>query len=76
MKTEEADRFCRRRDFKCQTRAVAEFVSTNLGCLMLHSDKRSAVLNSLTELLATRSATVGVIGLGYVGLPLAVAVAR
>jgi len=31
---------------------------------------------SLHAVLANRKATVGVIGLGYVGLPLAVAVAR
>ena len=31
---------------------------------------------SLRRLLADRSATIGVIGLGYVGLPLAVAIAR
>src|SRR5262249_17856086 len=43
---------------------------------MLCSDKQSATLNSLNRSLLARSATVGVIGLGYVGLPLAVAVAQ
>jgi UDP-N-acetyl-D-glucosamine dehydrogenase len=43
---------------------------------MLSSDKRSANLNSVKQSLLTRSATVGVIGLGYVGLPLGVAIAQ
>jgi len=43
---------------------------------MLCSDKRSATLNSLKQSLLTRSATIGVVGLGYVGLPLAVAIAQ
>jgi len=36
----------------------------------------SSHLRSLTEKIATRQATVAVVGLGYVGLPLALAIAR
>jgi UDP-N-acetyl-D-glucosamine dehydrogenase len=43
---------------------------------MLHSDKRTVTSNSLRQSVSARSATVGVIGLGYVGLPLGVAIAR
>lgn len=39
-------------------------------------EKTGALANDLRELLASRKATVGVIGLGYVGLPLALAAHR
>jgi UDP-N-acetyl-D-glucosamine dehydrogenase len=43
---------------------------------MLHPDRANAHAESLATALANRSATIGVIGLGYVGLPLSVAVAQ
>jgi UDP-N-acetyl-D-glucosamine dehydrogenase len=43
---------------------------------MLDSDKRTAMLNALRQSVSARTATVGVIGLGYVGLPLGVAIAQ
>ena len=43
---------------------------------MLQSDQGSAQAKSLAAAIADRSATIGVIGLGYVGLPLATTVAQ
>jgi UDP-N-acetyl-D-glucosamine dehydrogenase len=43
---------------------------------MLDPDKTNAHATALGEAIANGSATVGVIGLGYVGLPLAAAIAR
>jgi UDP-N-acetyl-D-glucosamine dehydrogenase len=43
---------------------------------MLQSDQGSVQAKSLAAAIADRSATIGVIGLGYVGLPLAATVAR
>ncbi len=43
--------------------------------MMLDSNERAGI-SALAHAIAARSATVGVIGLGYVGLPLAAAVAR
>jgi UDP-N-acetyl-D-glucosamine dehydrogenase len=43
---------------------------------MLHPAKKNACATSLGNAIASGSATVGVIGLGYVGLPLAAAIAR
>jgi UDP-N-acetyl-D-glucosamine dehydrogenase len=40
------------------------------------SDKRTAIRNALKKSVSARKAKVGVIGLGYVGLPLAVAIAQ
>jgi len=43
---------------------------------MLYSDTRATAHSCLAATIADSSATVGVIGLGYVGLPLATAIAR
>jgi UDP-N-acetyl-D-glucosamine dehydrogenase len=43
---------------------------------MLNPDERSSISASLVQAISARTATIGTIGLGYVGLPLAVAVAR
>jgi UDP-N-acetyl-D-glucosamine dehydrogenase len=43
---------------------------------LLAADTDSVVFDDLNARLAQRTSTIGVIGLGYVGLPLAAAIAR